>query len=164
MNQPITTDKEQHQAIHADDKLCLHLSCNSDCILIVRAIVRVMTQRAKLSLRHSNRIAVAVDELYANIINHAYAGELQGRIEIEACILHEGDKQAALLFTFRDYAATLWKPDLQAMANQDLASPPTPGGLGIKLICSIADHCEHQQLEDGNAWRLIFNIESNKHK
>ena len=36
------------------------------------------------------------------------------------------------------------------------------GGLGLKLICAVADRCEHETLADGNHWQLIFNIKREK--
>ncbi|WP_227819320.1 ATP-binding protein [Mariprofundus micogutta] len=139
-------------------KLCLQLNCNSDCIHVLRSMVAVMTARAGMDELRSNRVAIAVDELFANIATHAYGGKA-GRVEMETCICNESDRGPVLIFDFRDFASVVWSGDIKAAANHE-PDPAnlTPGGLGLRLICKVSDHCEHESLEDGNHWRLIFNI------
>ena len=83
-------------------KLCLQLNCNSDCVHILRSIVAVMTVRAGMDELQSNRVAIAVDELFANIAAHAYGGK-PGRVEFETQIIRRDDKTRELVFDFRDY-------------------------------------------------------------
>jgi len=139
-------------------KLCLQLNCNSDCIHVLRSMVAVMTARAGMDELQSNRVAIAVDELFANIAAHAYNGK-PGRVEFITCI--ETHKQGAqeLVFDFRDYASIGWSGDITEIVSHALDTEHLcPGGLGLRLICSVADRCEHEVLNDGNQWRLIFNI------
>jgi len=136
-------------------KLSLQLNCNSDCIYVLRSIVEVMTARADMDKLHSNRVSIAVDELFANISAHAYAGKA-GRVEIESCI---DTLTQELIFDFRDYAALGWLGNIQETAARMIdVEHLCPGGLGLKLICSVATRCEHEVLSDGNHWRLVFNI------
>lgn len=139
-------------------KLCLQLNCNSDCIHVLRSMVAVMTARASMSELRSNRVAIAVDELFANIAAHAYSGN-PGRVELETSIIALPEHGPSLVFDFRDFASTVWSGDIQELASQP-GDPDNicPGGLGLKLIYSVSDCCEHTVLEDGNHWRLIFNI------
>jgi len=134
----------------------LQLNCSSDCVHVLRAIVAVMTARVRMDALRSNRVAIAVDELFANIVNHAYAGK-PGRIEFESSIESRADG-IVLLFNFRDYASLGWSGCLEEIAAAHTTpEEPCPGGLGMKLICSVADRCEHDVLDDGNHWRLLFN-------
>ena len=140
------------------DKLCLQLNCNSDCVHVLRSMVAVMTVRAGLDELQSNRVAIAVDEVFANIAAHAYGGK-PGRVEFEAQIVRRGDKSRELVFSFRDYASVCWAGSLEGIAaEQPDAESLCSGGLGLKLICSVADYCEHETLEDGNRWQLGFVI------
>ena len=154
-----------HKSSH-EGKLCLQLDSNSDCIHVLRSMVAVMTARAGMDELRSNRVAVAVDELFANIAAHAYGGK-PGRVEFETAIYSEDDHQA-LVFDFRDYAPVCWNGNLDeiALLPQDFEQL-CPGGLGLRLIHSVTDCCKHNALEDGNHWQLVFNIvdgENNERK
>jgi anti-sigma regulatory factor (Ser/Thr protein kinase) len=139
-------------------KLCLQLNCNSDCVHVLRSMVAVMTVRAGLDELQSNRVAIAVDEVFANIAAHAYGGK-PGRVEFETQIFPRGDKSRELVFSFRDYASVGWTGSFEGItAEEPDAETLCPGGLGLKLICSVADYCEHEILDDGNRWQLGFVI------
>jgi anti-sigma regulatory factor (Ser/Thr protein kinase) len=117
-----------------------------------------MTARAGMNKLQSNRVAIAVDEVFANIVAHAYGGSL-GRVEFETEIVHRDDKNEELVFYFRDYASVCWAGNLEYITTE-MPDVETlrPGGLGLKLICSIADSCAHEILDDGNRWMLGFVI------
>jgi anti-sigma regulatory factor (Ser/Thr protein kinase) len=139
-------------------KLCLQLNCNSDCVHVLRSMVAVMTVRAGLDELQSNRVAIAVDEVFANIAAHAYEGK-PGRVEFETQILHREDKSRELVFYFRDYASVCWAGSLEGItAEIPDAETLCPGGLGLKLIRAVADNFEHEILDDGNRWQLGFVI------
>jgi len=139
-------------------KLCLQLNCNSDCVHVLRSMVAVMTARAGLDELQSNRVAIAVDEVFANITAHAYGGK-PGRVEFETQIFRRDGKDRELVFDFRDYASVCWSGSLEGITAEvpDLETL-CPGGLGLKLICSVADFCKHEILDDGNRWQLGFVI------
>jgi len=145
-------------------RLCLQLNCNSDCIHVLRSMVAVMTARAGMDELQSNRVAIAVDELFANIATHAYLGK-PGKVEFVTRIDHrehdplpQGGQE--LVFDFRDYASVGLRGDPAEIAfHSPEAGEMCPGGLGLRLICSVADRCEHEILADGNQWRLIFHID-----
>jgi len=138
-------------------KLSLQLNCNSDCIHVLRSMVAVMTARAGMDELQSNRVAIAVDEVFANIAKHAYVGK-PGRVEFVAGIEDVASGIRELEFDFRDYASVGWSGNLQEVAVCEDGEALCPGGLGLRLICSVADRCEHEVLDDGNQWRLIFRI------
>jgi len=139
-------------------KLCLQLNCNSDCIHVLRSMVAVMTARAGMDELQSNRVAIAVDELFANIANHAYLGK-PGKVEFVTHIAEQSHGGRALIFDFRDYASIGWNGDPEEEAARHMAiNGLCPGGLGLQLICAVADRCDHKILEDGNQWQLTFHI------
>jgi anti-sigma regulatory factor (Ser/Thr protein kinase) len=121
-------------------------------------MVAVMTARAGMDELQSNRVAVAVDEVFANIAAHAYGGK-PGRVEFETQIFHRDDKNKELVFHFRDYASVCWTGSLEGITTEvPDAETLCPGGIGLKLICSVADYCEHEILDDGNRWTIGFVI------
>ncbi len=154
------------QAIAAPDssdervgRIALQMNCRSDCIQLLRAMVAVMTARAGMAQLQRNRIALAVDEIYANIAEHAYDGRA-GHVAVESFIRSAAaGTDAELVFDFRDYAACNWCHDEQQSAAVQQETI-TPGGLGLRLVQAVANRCEHIPLADGNIWRLGFTIDT----
>jgi len=146
-------------------QLSLQLNCNSDCIHVLRSMVAVMSARAGMDELQSNRVAIAVDELFANIATHAYLGK-PGKIEFATRIgrradAAQGESGQELIFDFRDYASVSLSDDpSDIVSHAPEEDGLCPGGLGLKLICAVADRCEHEILDDGNRWRLVFNVDS----
>jgi anti-sigma regulatory factor (Ser/Thr protein kinase) len=105
------------------------------------------------------KIELALDELWANIINHAYDPDRPGRIEVEGRPA-EMDDQAGFLVRLRDWGRP-FDPFSQAPEpdiSSDLASRPI-GGLGIHLVKSLARYCGYQRLGDCNQVELFFDPE-----
>jgi len=137
-------------------KICLQLNCNSDCIHVLRSVVAVMTARAGMGELQSNRVAIAVDELFANISSHAYGGK-PGKVEFETSIVNVEQGHRVLVFDVRDYASKGWTGSLDEIAAAEPDHEQLRcGGLGLQLICAVADACEYEILEDGNHWQLVF--------
>jgi len=142
------------------NKLSLQLNARCDCVLILRSMVNVLCERAKLTVIEKNRVNLAVDELYANIVRHAYQGEAKPLIfdaDIIAC--DKGDMR--LQFMFRDYAAVV---DTSTWDCNDVkpccAESMLPGGLGMPLIHTIMDTVTHAALDDGNRWILQYRLQN----
>jgi len=138
------------------NKLSLQLHATCDCVLVLRSMVNVLCARSKLSAIEQNRVGLAVDELYANIVRHGYRGEPKPLI-FEADMPVEADGEVSLKFTFRDYAPVV---DISGWDCGDIepccAENMTPGGLGIPLIHAIMDEVRHEAMEDGNLWMLLY--------
>jgi len=115
-------------------------------------MVEVMGRRAGLNDKETNRVVLAVDELFANISQHGYHGK-EGPIEMKA----ECD-DGFLRFEFRDYAPPLMDKDTLQGQSMD-ASQIRPGGLGLHLIYAIMDEVGHQRLDDGNCWSLTKHLQ-----
>jgi len=136
-------------------KLKFELVCQRDCVQVLHAMVEVIALRAGLTDMETNRVALAVDELFANIIDHGY-GDEPGKVQFESKI-HNNDNLKELHFIFRDYAPIV---DIKGWdcggSTPCSAAEIMPGGLGIQLIHSIMDVVEHRALDDGNQWTLIY--------
>ena len=137
-------------------KLKFELMCQRDCVHVLHAMVEVIGLRAGLTDMETNRVALAVDELFANIIDHGYGDKL-GKVRFESKIHINDEGLQELHFMFRDYAPVIHMADLscERYASGDPADIE-PRGLGVRLIYSIMDAVEHVALEDGNQWTLIY--------
>ncbi len=137
-------------------KLKFELVCQRDCVHVLHSMVEVIALRAGLTDMETNRVALAVDELFANIIDHGY-GDTPGRVQFESKIHVNDDCMQELHFMFRDYAPVA---DITGWAcghdEECSAANISPGGLGVQLIHSIMDVVEHVALADGNQWTLIY--------
>ena len=131
------------------------ISCNvdacSDCVHVLQSVAELMAIRAGMEPVRANRLALAVDELFANIMRHGYAGGL-GRVEMEATLDLNADGRRRLVFTFRDYAPCIENMDW--LDTRPRGEQIQPGGLGLCLIHAVMDEVHHEALEDGNRWRL----------
>ncbi|MDQ6959390.1 MAG: ATP-binding protein [Mariprofundaceae bacterium] len=129
-------------------QLSCKLNSACDCVHVLCSMVEVMSRRAGLNDKETNRMVLAADELFANIGQHGYHGQ-EGLIEMIAeC--HDG----SLCFEFRDYAAPLTNEAVLHRKTMD-ASQAEPGGLGLYLIHASVDKLQHRVLDDGNRWLLI---------
>jgi len=128
-------------------QLSCKLNSACDCVHVLCSMVEVMSWRAGLNDKETNRVVLAADELFANIGQHGYHGK-EGRIEMIA----ECD-DGSLRFEFRDYASPL--TDEATLHGRTIdANPMRPGGLGLCLIRASVDEMRHQVLNDGNRWLL----------
>jgi anti-sigma regulatory factor (Ser/Thr protein kinase) len=123
---------------------------------VLQSIVEVLGARVGLDEIATNRLALAVDELYANIAKHGYHGK-PGPVEFEAHIHRESGGIAQLHFEFRDHAPAI--KDKEILNGRDI-NDVAPGGLGMHLICSVMDEVQHEALPDGNRWHLVANIKT----
>jgi len=136
--------------IDSDNQLSCNLNSACDCVHVLSSMVEVMGHRADLSDKQTNRMILAVDEIFANIAQHGYQGR-EGKVDMSASL--HGD---VLSFELRDYAPPLIKDEMLGWAKQNDASEDvTPGGLGMHLMRAVMDKIEHEALADGNRWRLI---------
>lgn len=138
------------------NKFTLQLHAQCDCVLVLRSMVNVLCGRAKLTEIEKNRVGLAVDELYANIVRHGYRGEAKPLMfEADMAVEEEG---LALRFLFQDSAPVVdlsgWDcgGDIQPCCSDKIM----PGGLGIPLIHAIMDHVGHEALPDGNRWVMVY--------
>lgn len=138
------------------DQLLLQIRMTGcrDCVHVLRSVVEVLGGRVGLDALELNRVALAVDELYANIVRHSYGHE-NGSVEFEAGLC--GD--SGLRFVFRDFAPPLPDTTFCRKKSDGESAEIKVGGLGMHLICSVMDVIRHEPLVDGNRWLLGFRCE-----
>jgi len=130
--------------------LSCKLNSSCECIHVLSSMVEVIGHRAGLSDKLTNRMVLAVDEMFANIAQHAYHGH-EGKVDM-AADWHDD----VLSFELRDYAVPLTGREMAGWPSmQQSGEELQPGGLGIHLMQAVMDRIEHEALADGNRWRLI---------
>lgn len=141
----------------SQDTVRIQMSGCRDCVHILQAAVEVMGKRIGLDDLAANRVILAVDELYANIIRHGYQDDM-GPVEFEVEVVGKSE----LRFIFRDFAPPLHDTGFCCKKGDDAHQPVVAGGLGMHLICSIMDEVNHEALADGNRWVLRFGCEGER--
>jgi len=138
------------------NRIVVELDGRCDAVLILRSVVQVLSQRVDLNVLQRNRIGLAVDEVYANVVRHGYHGK-GGRVRFEASI-QQGEEGHRLYFRFQDDAPPVDMSNCDCGSEMPPCSAETlePGGLGIPLIHAIMDEVRHTMLEHGNQWDLMY--------
>jgi len=125
----------------------------------LRCLAENIGKHACLDKIRLNRIALALDELFANIHEHGY-GHQGGKIECSGHCIEQDGQLFQLEIIMRDYAPVI--EDVACCTGvcpETLKDNPVPGGLGMGLICAVTEVFEHTPLANGNQWRLVFDIQ-----
>jgi len=140
----------------------LHLNGDKEGLHALQGLAQQACNGTCLNEIQKNRIAVALDELFANIHAHGYANQ-GGKIECSAHWFGEEGEAGHLQVTLRDFAKPLQDlSECKGVCPETLKYNPVSGGLGMHLIHAITSDFEHQQLADGNQWRLVFDLSTKK--
>jgi len=125
----------------------------------LRCLAENIGKYACLDQIRLNRIVLALDELFANIHEHGY-GTQGGKIECSSRCIEQDGQLFQLEFLMRDYAPPIENVTCcKGVYPETLKDNPVSGGLGMGLIYAITEQFEHTPLEDGNQWRLVFDIQ-----
>jgi anti-sigma regulatory factor (Ser/Thr protein kinase) len=99
---------------------------------LLRCVMRDAADLIGLDEKAADAVVLAVNEGCMNIIQHAYAMDPDGRIEVR--VLRQ---DGAMVIQLRDYAERV---DEQAVCSRDL-DDIRPGGLGVHLMQCLMDEC-----------------------
>lgn len=129
----------------------LRFCSRPDRLKLLRCVVRDAADMAGLNEEDTDAVVLAVNEACMNIIQHAYAMQPSGTIELTAS--REGD---SLVFLLRDYAKCT---DVTKVCSRDL-DDVRPGGLGVHLIACLMDECGFLEPPDegGNLFQMKKHI------
>lgn len=114
--------------------------CRASRLKLLRSVIRDAAQLVGLDDDATDAVVLAVNEACMNIMQHAYAMDPKGRIEV--VIAHEND---ALVFRLRDYATPVNAEAVESRGLDDIR----PGGLGVHFIRSLMDECGFLQTPNG---------------
>lgn len=99
----------------------------------------------------SYSLQLAADELFANIVEHAYAGVAHGQIALALAV---DDAPRRLVIELRDSGAAF---EPSAVAAPDLGWPQERG-YGLFLVRQLVDDLAYQRQAGGNLWRLTKHL------
>jgi anti-sigma regulatory factor (Ser/Thr protein kinase) len=117
---------------------------------LVRELTRRLAEGAGFDSRVAGRVALAVDEAATNVIEHAYRGSPDGRIEIRF-----DDGGPDFCVEILDGGLSL---DLKALPHVDLrrfATERRTGGLGVHLMERIMDSVTYRRRARRNVCCLM---------
>jgi len=114
----------------AADRLTLSIPSHPGYLCVLRGFFGDLLASLGAPSADVMRVALAVHEACANIIQHSYRGDTGQRIDLTVLITPE-----ALAVEIRDYGR---KPDLAAIQPRALQDV-RPGGLGTYFMRSIMD-------------------------
>jgi anti-sigma regulatory factor (Ser/Thr protein kinase) len=114
-----------------DDELVFLSFCSRPSRLkLLRCVIRDAVDIAGLDTETADAVVLAVNEACMNIMQHGYAMNPDGRIDVKI-----SREPGALVFQLRDYAECV---DAGKVCSRDL-DDIRPGGLGLHLIGCLMD-------------------------
>ena len=122
----------------------LTINATFDALMELEPFINAVAYPASRHVR--GQIILAVHELCANIIEHAYAG-------VAGTIALEGDSEATTLqFSIYDHAPNAYR-HTEISLPEPLDLPE--GGWGLAILYSVFERIEYERLDSGNHWMLF---------
>lgn len=120
----------------------------------IREFVAEIARQVNFSEKEIYSIQLAADEASSNIIEHAYAGIPDGKIEVE-CIVENGELTIILHDNGKPFnPASVPEPNIKA----DLSERKI-GGLGMYLMRKLMDKVTYNTSEvEGNTLTLVKRV------
>jgi serine/threonine-protein kinase RsbW len=105
----------------------------------------------------SHNLQLAVHETCINVIEHAYADQLGGRLALTMIIEPQPDAPGSrLIVEIDDTSVSSFDPAAVAVLDLD---EPQEGGYGLFLVQQLMDEVVYETRPDGHRWRLVKNLE-----
>jgi anti-sigma regulatory factor (Ser/Thr protein kinase) len=123
----------------APERLTLSIPSNPHYLVVIRALFRSLLTELGFSSQDTRGVVLAVNEAYANVIEHCYQGDVTQRIDLTVLI-----KPQTITIEIRDYGK---QPDITRIAPRALQDV-RPGGLGTHFMQSIMDEVTYDLLPD----------------
>ncbi len=112
----------------------------------VRLMLKGLLEMLMIPPRDTNLITLGVDEAFTNIMQHAYEGMHDGRIDLR---IDYHDNR--LFVELRDYGKRVPRDEIRSRDLEDIR----PGGLGVHIIHSVFDWVEYDcSCPEGTILRL----------
>ena len=116
----------------------------------VRRFVEHHAYDAEFSERTVNELKIAVDEVCANVIEHAYQGDTSGTIDVDIII-----KSDQFTVRIRDEGISFDEDIYQEPDIFDFARQKKTGGFGVHIIKKLMDRVEYRTRGNSNECCLI---------
>jgi anti-sigma regulatory factor (Ser/Thr protein kinase) len=117
----------------------LHVPSSTENLAMIRDFVGNIGSKAGMDEREVARIALAVDEAVANVIEHAYGSDDTREVTIRAVLDDE-----AVTFEIVDTGKGFDPSQVPAKDLEQLVKERRSGGLGLRLIRTVMDDVQYQ--------------------
>jgi serine/threonine-protein kinase RsbW len=125
-----------------------YLNVVGACITEVLARVEGLAEPAMVAYR----VNLAVHEICANIVEHAYAGQPEGRIAVTVVLITQ---PRSLIIDLHDTGRSF---DPACVLAPNLNEGQV-GGYGLFLVRELMDDVIYQPQPGSNCWRLVKGLE-----
>ncbi len=130
----------------------LDLASNPAYLCAVREMVNLVSRRTGFPDAAAGKIALAVDEALANVMNHGYNRRTDGRIVMEIRRVENGAGLEGIRIVIEDEGRQV---DPATIKSRDL-SDIRPGGLGVHIIREVMDSVLYEKREGRVGMRLTM--------
>lgn len=139
-------------ALSEQPDIVIELVSNPAYLCGVREMLNLVSRRSGFNESQSSKIALAVDEALANVMNHGYARRPDGRIWVRILRLLDHGNLDGLRIVIEDEGRQV---DPATIKSRDLADI-RPGGLGVHIIKEIMDSVVYEKREGSAGMRLTL--------
>lgn len=129
-------------------------SARMDSLTEIRALVENACATAGVEREGCLKILLIVEELFTNTVLHGYGGESESPVWIALALAESG-----LILHYED-AAPSHNPfgDFRPTETAVLVAQQPVGGLGLRLIRSLAKDASYSREGERNVTRIIFSV------
>lgn len=117
----------------------LHVPSSTENLALIRDFISNIGCQAGFDEKEVARIALAVDEACANVIEHAYSSDDTHEVKIRVVIEDE-----QITFEIQDTGRGFDPSQIEARDVEELIRQRKSGGLGLRLIRTIMDDVQYQ--------------------
>jgi anti-sigma regulatory factor (Ser/Thr protein kinase) len=137
---------ENIKEIAATAAIRITMTSDPSNIGVVRTAVEAFGDRHGFTRSQSDQIGLAVNEALANVIEHAYGGDVTRPIQISMAVAETGpEARTALKLVIRDYGRHV---DPECIKSRKL-DEIRPGGLGVHIIKTVMDDVRYCCVPEG---------------
>ncbi|MBL9001651.1 MAG: ATP-binding protein [Phycisphaerae bacterium] len=125
---------------------------NPAYLCAIREMVNLLSRRCGFSDGAANKIALAVDEALANVMNHGYEKRTDLPIWLSISRRESGGVTEGFRIVIEDEGRQV---EPEQIKSRDLADI-RPGGLGVHIIREVMDSVKYEKREGGMGMRLTL--------
>jgi len=120
-------------------RFSLHVPSSTENLALIRDFVSGIGAQVGFDENEVARLALAVDEACANVIEHAYGSDSTREVTVRA-VVEEGEIHFDVIDTGRHFDPSA----VQAQSVEELVRQRRSGGLGLRLIRTIMDDVQYR--------------------
>jgi anti-sigma regulatory factor (Ser/Thr protein kinase) len=120
-------------------KFALHVPSSTENLALIRDFVSGIGAQVGFDENEIARLALAVDEACANVIEHAYGSDTTREVTVRA-LVEEGEIHFDIIDTGKHFDPSKVTPQ----SVEELVKQRRSGGLGLRLIRTIMDDVQYR--------------------